>query len=115
MQVVVTGANGKVGTAAVAALQAAGHDVLATDTSRSVFERPEPDAPGYWQADLTDAGDAFAVVRGAEAVVHTAAVPDPSHNPPHVVFHNNTRRCLLGWTPARSWRDHLDDRGRRRE
>jgi UDP-glucose 4-epimerase len=39
--------------------------------------------------DLTDAGDAFAVVRGAEAVVHAAAIPEPTHNPPHVVFHNN--------------------------
>ncbi len=90
MHVVVTGANGKVGSAAVAALQDAGHRVRATDTSRGVFERPLPDAPDYWQADLTDAGDAFAVIRGADAVVHAAAIPDPSHNPPHVVFHNNT-------------------------
>jgi len=103
MQVVVTGANGKVGTAAVAALQAAGHDVLATDTSRGVFERPEPGAPGYWQADLTDAGDAFAVVRGAEAVVHTAAIPDPSHNPPHVVFHNNTMAAFNVVEAAVRW------------
>jgi UDP-glucose 4-epimerase len=89
MYVVVTGANGKVGSAAVEALQAAGHRVRATDTARGVFERPEPDAPEYWQADLTDAGDVFALVRGADAVVHAAAIPDPSHNPPHVVFHNN--------------------------
>lgn len=90
MQVVVTGAEGKVGSAAVTALQAAGHAVRATDTARGVFERPEDGAPEYWQTDLTDAGDAFAVVRGADAVVHAAAIPDPSHNPPHVVFHNNT-------------------------
>src|SRR3712207_9428086 len=33
--------------------------------------------------------DAFAVVRGAEAVVHAAAIPEPTRNPPHVVFQNN--------------------------
>jgi len=24
-----------------------------------------------------------------EAIVHSAAIPEPTHNPPHVVFHNN--------------------------
>ncbi len=89
MRVVVTGARGKVGRATVEALTGAGHDVRATDLSPPVFERPEPGEPEYVQADLTDAGDAFAVVRGAEAVVHAAAIPEPTHNPPHVVFRNN--------------------------
>ena len=89
MRVLVTGARGKVGRAAVAALMEAGHDVRATDLSPPVFERPEEGEPDYVQADLTDAGDAFAVVRGAEAVVHTAAIPEPTQNPPHVVFQNN--------------------------
>jgi UDP-glucose 4-epimerase len=89
VDVVVTGANGKVGSAAVDALQAAGHDVLATDTARGVFERPPDGAPAYWQADLTDAGDVYALVRGADAVVHAGAIPDPTKNPPHVVFGNN--------------------------
>ena len=89
MRVLVTGARGKVGRATVAALTGAGHDVRATDLSPPVFERPEPGEPEYVQADLTDAGDAFAVVRGADAVVHAAAIPEPTHNPPHIVFHNN--------------------------
>jgi nucleoside-diphosphate-sugar epimerase len=40
-------------------------------------------------ADLTDAGEAFAVIRGAEVVVHCAAIPEPSGNPPQVVFRTN--------------------------
>jgi nucleoside-diphosphate-sugar epimerase len=89
MRVLVTGARGKVGRATVAALIAAGHDVRATDILPPVFERPEQGEPDYFQADLTDAGDAYSVVRGAEAVVHAAAIPEPTHNPPHVVFQNN--------------------------
>ncbi len=62
----------------------------ASDLVRGVFERQLPEEPGeYVQANLTDAGDAFAIVRGVEAVVHAGAIPDPTKNPPHVVFGNN--------------------------
>jgi len=89
MRVLVTGARGKVGRAAVRALQAAGHEVTATDRLPATFERPEPGEPAYLQAELTDPGDAYAAVSGHDAVVHTAAIPAPTHNPPHVVFANN--------------------------
>jgi nucleoside-diphosphate-sugar epimerase len=89
MRVLVTGARGKVGTATTKALLAAGHEVTCTDVLRGVFERPAPGEPPYLQADLTNPGDAFAAVRGMEAVVHAAAIPDPTHNPPATVFQNN--------------------------
>ena len=89
MRVMVTGARGKVGRTTVAALMEVGHDVRATDLLPPVFERPEEGEPDYFQANLTDAGDAFAAVRGAEAVVHAAAIPEPTRNPPHTVFQNN--------------------------
>src|ERR671916_2188103 len=89
MRVMVTGARGKVGRATGAALMEAGHDVRATDLLPPIFERPEEGEPDYFQANLTDAGDAFAAVRGAEAVVHAAAIPEPTRNPPHTVFQNN--------------------------
>jgi UDP-glucose 4-epimerase len=89
LRVLVTGARGKVGSATAAALLKAGHGVVCTDVGRGVFERPLPGEPEYIQADLTNAGDAFAVVRGVGAVVHAAAIPDPTHNPPATVFQNN--------------------------
>jgi UDP-glucose 4-epimerase len=63
--------------------------VRASDLARGVFERQLPGEPEYVQADLTNAGDAFAIVRGVDAVVHAGAIPDPTKNPPHVVFENN--------------------------
>ena len=89
MKIVVTGAHGKVGRAATEALLEAGHDVLATDVTRPGFERKPGGVADYRMADLTDAGDVFSVVRGADAVVHVAAIPEPTGNPPHVVFQNN--------------------------
>src|SRR3954452_18370524 len=89
MRILVTGSRGKVGSATVDALHAAGHDVTACDLGTPVFEAAPPGAPAYVQADLTDAGDAFAVVRGHDAVIHAAALPEPTRNPPHTVFRNN--------------------------
>lgn len=89
MRVLLTGALGKVGRAASAALRESGHKVTGVDVGRAVFERDLPGQARYVQADLTDAGAAFAVVRGHDAVVHAAAIPDPLHNPAHEVFANN--------------------------
>jgi UDP-glucose 4-epimerase len=89
MRVLVTGSLGKVGRSTCAALAAAGHEVTGVDLARPSFDRPLPGEPAYQQADLTSAGDAFAVVRGHEAVVHTAAIPEPSGNPAHTVFSQN--------------------------
>jgi UDP-glucose 4-epimerase len=89
VDIVVTGAHGKVGRAATQALLSAGHHVLAVDLTRPSFERREPGTARYQMADVTDPGDAFAVVRGAYAVVHAAAIPEPTGNPPHVVFQSN--------------------------
>lgn len=89
MRVLLTGALGKVGRATSSALLAAGHDVIGVDVARPGFDRPEPGAAAYVQADLTDAGDAYAVVRGHDAVVHAAAIPEPTRNAPHTVFSNN--------------------------
>ena len=80
MRILVTGARGKVGAAAVHDLITAGHDVTGCDLAPPVYEAGDAGAH-YVQADLTDAGDAFAVIRGHDAVIHAAALPEPTRNP----------------------------------
>ena len=89
MKVVVTGSRGKVGRATTQALVDAGHDVLGVDLVPPVFDAGVVVPGRYQMADLTDAGSAYAVVAGADAVVHIAAIPQPTGNPAHVVFQTN--------------------------
>jgi nucleoside-diphosphate-sugar epimerase len=88
MQILVTGARGKVGAATIHDLIEAGHRVTGCDLAPPVYEGGDRGAH-YIQADLTDPGDAFAVVRGQDVVIHCAALPEPTRNAPHKVFGNN--------------------------
>ncbi|HEX6026715.1 MAG TPA: NAD(P)-dependent oxidoreductase [Solirubrobacter sp.] len=88
MRILVTGAHGKVGAATITELIEAGHDVTGTDLAPPVYEGGDRGAH-YVQADLSEAGDAFAVVRGHDVVIHCAALPEPTRNPAHTVFRNN--------------------------
>jgi nucleoside-diphosphate-sugar epimerase len=84
MRVLLTGAAGLVGRAAAPALRAAGHVVVSTD-------RPGPGAALDAEADLTDAGQADALIGGGRfaAVVHAASLPRPGQHPADVVLRNN--------------------------
>ena len=73
--------SGKVGAATIHELIEAGHTVTGCDVVAPVYEGGDAGAH-YVQADLTDAGDAFAVVRGQDVVIHCAALPEPTRNPP---------------------------------
>lgn len=84
-----TGSRGKVGRAAVEALFDAGHEVLGVDLVQPVFDTGEVIPGRYQRADIADAGSAFAVVAGCDVVVHTAAIPQPTGNPAHIVFQTN--------------------------
>ncbi len=55
------------------------------NVARPVLDRPEPGEAAYVQADLTSAGDAFAVVPGHDTAVPAAAIPKPTRNAPHTV------------------------------
>ena len=103
MRILVTGARGKVGRATVDNLLEAGHEVTASDLGAPVFERDEPGRAAYVQADFTDAGQAFATVRGHDAVIHAAAIPAPGQHPPHVVFGNNLMATFNAVEAAVRW------------
>jgi nucleoside-diphosphate-sugar epimerase len=84
MTVVVTGASGGIGRALVRDLKAHGYGV------RGVDRVPSPDSGvPMVLADLTDLGEVYGVLRGADAVIHMGAIPDAGGHPDEVVFRNN--------------------------
>jgi nucleoside-diphosphate-sugar epimerase len=83
MRVVVTGGSGLAGRAVVAGLLEHGLDVTNVDLVAS--DGPAP----FRRADLEDLGQVYSCLRGAEAVVHFAAIPRPTLDVPEVVFRTN--------------------------
>lgn len=83
-RVVVTGGSGKAGRAVVADLAEHGHEVTSVDIAASLH----PDDPTL-VADLTDLGQAIDSLRGADAVVHLAAIPAPNVVPEGETFRIN--------------------------
>ena len=84
MRVAVTGGSGKAGRWAVARLREAGHDVLNVDLTH------DGSAHGLCLvADLTDPGQCYDALSGAEAVVHLAAIPAPELRPASETFRIN--------------------------
>ena len=85
MRIVVTGGSGKGGRWVVRDLREHGHDVVNVDLI--------PDgSPNdlFLLTDLTDSGQVHDVVRGADAVVHFAAIPAPGLRPSGETFRINT-------------------------
>jgi nucleoside-diphosphate-sugar epimerase len=84
-RVVVTGGSGKAGRAVVRDLVASGHDVLNVD-----MLAPREPAGRFLHADLTDLGQAIEALRGADSVVHLAAIPAPGIRTVGRTFEINT-------------------------
>lgn len=86
MRVLVTGAAGRIGRAALGLLSASG------PVNALVLKDP-----GDLPADLVVEGDATdpqavaAALKGADAVIHLAAIPTPEHEPAERVFAVNTQ------------------------
>src|SRR5438105_7204150 len=83
--VVVTGGSGKAGRAVVRELLEHGEEVRSVDLVTSRELECEQIV-----ADLTDLGETVEVLRGAEAVVHLAAIPAPGLRPDELTFRTNT-------------------------
>lgn len=83
-RIVVTGGSGKAGRAVVRDLLEHGYDVLNVDVQPS----REPLAP-FLKGDLTDLGQTYEALRGADAVVHMAAIPAPGLMGDEITFRIN--------------------------
>ena len=97
MRIVVTGGSGKAGRWVVRDLRDAGHDVLNVDLVR--------DDSSHGQClvtDLTDLGQAYDVLVGADVLVHLAAIPAPGLRPEGETFRMNTLSTYNVFTAAAS-------------
>lgn len=83
--IVVTGGAGKAGRAVVRDLLEHGEEVLSVDLVRSTEVGCE-----QLVADLVDYGQTVDALRGANAVVHLAAIPAPRLRPDELTFRVNT-------------------------
>ena len=85
-RVVVTGGAGKAGRAVVRDLLEHGYDVVSVDLARD----PNLTDEQQMVADVTDYGEVVDALKGADAVVHLAAIPAPGLKPDEVTFRVNT-------------------------
>lgn len=83
MNVIVTGGSGLAGRAVVADLVQHGYEVTNLDLV------PGPSLAPFRRIDITDLGQVYGGLRGADAVVHLAAIPRPTVDVPEVVFRTN--------------------------
>ena len=82
----VTGGAGKAGRAVVRDLLEHGYDVVSVDLLRD----PNLTEGQQLVADLTDYGETVDALKGADVVVHLAAIPAPGLKPDELTFRVNT-------------------------
>ncbi|MFI7064781.1 NAD-dependent epimerase/dehydratase family protein [Kribbella sp. NPDC050124] len=81
MRIWVSGARGKLGSEVCRQLVAAGHEVVEADLV--------PPSPAAGLVDLLDREAVARSLRGAEAIVHCAAIPSPQNIEPAELLHIN--------------------------
>src|SRR4029077_9073943 len=79
MNVLLTGATGYIGSNVLAALLAAGHEVLAVTRSETSAQRAREAGAKAVVHDLTDAAWLVDELRSVDAAIHTAATWDASN------------------------------------
>ena len=92
MKVLVTGGSGLAGSYIVRELLAHGYGVVATDIAAPGWARRGATEQGeatFIRTDATDFGQIVAVMKGVDAVIHMAAIPNPLGAPEHEVFRVN--------------------------
>jgi nucleoside-diphosphate-sugar epimerase len=95
MRVVVTGGSGKAGRAVVRDLVEHGHDVVNVDVVQ-----PEQQLAPLVRAELTDLGETIEALRGADVVVHLAAIPAPRIRTVEATFRINVSSTYTVFSAA---------------
>ena len=83
MRIIVTGGSGRAGVYVIPELLEHGYEVVNVDRLLGEVKVP------IMRADLTDYGQTVSALRGAEGVIHLAAIPNPNRDTPEVVFSTN--------------------------
>ena len=92
MKVLVTGGSGLAGSYIVSELLEHGYEVVIADIAAPAGARRGATGPGeaaFIRTDSTDFGQVVAVMKGVDAVIHMAAIPNPLGAPEHEVFRVN--------------------------
>ncbi|GAE26805.1 UDP-glucose 4-epimerase [Halalkalibacter wakoensis JCM 9140] len=84
-KVVITGGSGLLGTAVIQEFLEHGYEVINAD-----MKHPKEALCKTVITDLTNLGEVYGVLAGADAVVHLAAIPVAYSHPNEVTFQNNT-------------------------
>ena len=87
MRIIVTGSNGRLGRHVSARLDEAGYEVIGVGRT---FPTGKSTQLQFRKLDLNIPGNAQIALRGADAVVHLAAIPAPGRHQNGTVFSNNT-------------------------
>lgn len=74
MKIAITGCNGSVGKRVVACALQHGHDVVGLDITPSTATGPDF---SFTQVDLTKFDDTLNALRGCDAVIQLAGIPQP--------------------------------------
>ena len=83
-KVVITGVNGLLGPYVVDHFIKKGYDVLSVDITK-----PKKSPAKFMTANLTNLGECYGILQGADAVIHLAAIPVAYSHPNEVTFQNN--------------------------
>lgn len=86
MRIALTGGSGIVGAAIIEQALARGDTVVNIDRAAPAEPHPEVET---LIVDLMDYDATLAAFRGADVLIHMAAIPSPLHHPQHVVHNNN--------------------------
>lgn len=86
--IAITGGSGRIGHAVAVEALKAGHSVISIDRVKPAAP-PDDTRLRFIEADIADYDALVEAFRGADALVHMAAIPSPGRDPDHVIHKNN--------------------------